>query len=91
VTTIVVVRMRTPGPTRAYVARRRREGRITKEIMRTLRRCVLHNPLPKWPRADSAVVRRTRFLHRTLWHADTIRGMIRIWMPHWCWASKAGW
>jgi transposase len=36
VTTIVVVRMRTHGPTRAYVARRRQEGRITKEIMRTL-------------------------------------------------------
>lgn len=37
-TTVVIVRMRTHGPTRAYVARRRAEGRTTKEIMRSLKR-----------------------------------------------------
>jgi transposase len=39
-TTIVIVRMRTHAPTRAYVARRRREGRTTKEIMRSLKRYI---------------------------------------------------
>lgn len=27
----------------------------------------------------------------TSWHADTICGIIRQWMPHWCWASRVGW
>ncbi|MCD5422693.1 IS110 family transposase [Rhodococcus pyridinivorans] len=39
-TTIVVVRMRTDPDTRTYVARRRAEGRTTKEIMRCLKRYV---------------------------------------------------
>lgn len=39
-TTIVIVRMRTDPDTRAYVARRRAEGRTTKEIMRCLKRYV---------------------------------------------------
>jgi transposase len=39
-TTIVLVRMRTHPDTRAYVARRRREGRTTKEIMRCLKRYI---------------------------------------------------
>ena len=39
-TTVVIVRMRTYAPTRAYVARRRAEGRTTKEIMRSLKRYV---------------------------------------------------
>ncbi|TCN53375.1 transposase [Rhodococcus sp. SMB37] len=39
-TTIVIVRMRTDSDTRAYVARRRAEGRTTKEIMRCLKRYV---------------------------------------------------
>jgi hypothetical protein len=26
-----------------------------------------------------------------LWHVDTVCGMIRPWMPHYCWASKVGW
>lgn len=39
-TTIVIVRMRTDPDTRAYVARRRAEGRTTKEIMRSLKRYV---------------------------------------------------
>lgn len=39
-TTIVIVRMRTHAPTRAYVARRRQEGRTTKEIMRSLKRYI---------------------------------------------------
>ncbi|MFO7164969.1 hypothetical protein MHAS_01963 [Mycolicibacterium hassiacum DSM 44199] len=39
-TTVVIVRMRTHAPTRAYVARRRAEGRTTKEIMRSLKRYV---------------------------------------------------
>lgn len=42
-TTIVLVRMRTHPDTRAYVARRRREGRTTKEIMRCLRGTSLGN------------------------------------------------
>jgi transposase len=39
-TTIVLVRMRTDALTRAYVARRRQEGRTTKEIMRSLKRYI---------------------------------------------------
>jgi transposase len=39
-TTVVIVRMRTHTPTRAYVARRRAEGRTTKEIMRSLKRYI---------------------------------------------------
>ncbi len=39
-TTVVIVRMRTHAPTRAYVARRRAEGRTTKEIMRSLKRYI---------------------------------------------------
>ncbi|GFG72270.1 IS110 family RNA-guided transposase [Mycolicibacter senuensis] len=39
-TTIVIVRMRIHAPTRAYVARRRAEGRTTKEIMRSLKRYI---------------------------------------------------
>jgi transposase len=39
-TTIVLVRMRFDQATRAYVARRRTEGRTTKEIMRILKRYI---------------------------------------------------
>lgn len=39
-TTVALVRMRTHPPTRAYVARRRQEGRTTKEIMRSLKRYI---------------------------------------------------
>jgi transposase len=39
-TTVVIVRMRTHAPTRAYVTRRRAEGRTTKEIMRSLKRYI---------------------------------------------------
>jgi len=39
-TTVVIVRMRTHAPTHAYVARRRAEGRTTKEIMRSLKRYI---------------------------------------------------
>lgn len=39
-TTVVIVRMRTHAATRAYVARRRAEGRTTKEIMRSLMRYI---------------------------------------------------
>ena len=39
-TTITIVRMRVDPATRAYVARRRAEGRTTKEIMRSLKRYV---------------------------------------------------
>jgi transposase len=39
-TTIVIVRMRVDPATRAYVARRRAEGRTTKEIMRALKRYI---------------------------------------------------
>ncbi len=39
-TTVVIVRMRADPPTRAYVARRRAEGRTTKEIMRSLKRYI---------------------------------------------------
>ncbi len=39
-TTIVIVRMRVDPQTRAYVERRRGEGRTTKEIMRSLKRYV---------------------------------------------------
>ena len=39
-TTVVIVRMRTHAPTKAYVARRRAEGRTTKEIMRSLKRYI---------------------------------------------------
>jgi transposase len=39
-TTITIVRMRIDPVTRAYVARRRAEGRTTKEIMRSLKRYI---------------------------------------------------
>lgn len=39
-TTITIVRMRVDPGTRAYVARRRAEGRTTKEIMRSLKRYI---------------------------------------------------
>lgn len=39
-TTIALVRMRTHAPTRIYVARRRAEGRTTKEIMRSIKRYI---------------------------------------------------
>jgi hypothetical protein len=39
-TTGVIVRMRTYAATRTYVARRRAEGRTTKEIMRSLKRYI---------------------------------------------------
>lgn len=39
-TTITIVRMRVDPVTRAYVARRRAEGRTTKEIMRSLKRYI---------------------------------------------------
>jgi transposase len=39
-TTIVLVRMRRDQATRAYVARRKAEGRTTKEIMRALKRYI---------------------------------------------------
>lgn len=39
-TTVVIVRMRTHASTKAYVARRRAEGRTTKEIMRSLKRYI---------------------------------------------------
>jgi transposase len=39
-TTIAIVRMRIDPATRAYVARRRAEGRTTKEIMRSLKRYI---------------------------------------------------
>lgn len=39
-TTIALVRMRTHPPTRTYVARRRSEGRTTKEIMRSIKRYI---------------------------------------------------
>jgi hypothetical protein len=39
-TTITIVRMRVDPATRAYVARRRAEGRTTKEIMRSLKRYI---------------------------------------------------
>jgi transposase len=39
-TTITIVRMRVDPATRAYVARRRAEGRTTKEIMRCLKRYI---------------------------------------------------
>lgn len=39
-TTVAIVRMRTDAPTRAYVARRRAQGRTTKEIMRSLKRYI---------------------------------------------------
>ena len=57
-TTVVIVRMRTHAPTRAYVARRRAEGRTTKEIMRSLKRYITRqiyrtlataHPLPATP------------------------------------------
>ncbi|WP_327119126.1 hypothetical protein OHB12_12515 [Nocardia sp. NBC_01730] len=38
--TVVIVRMRIDPATRAYVARRRAEGRTTKEIMRSLKRYI---------------------------------------------------
>lgn len=40
ITTITIVRMRVDPATRAYVARRRAEGRTTKEIMRSLKRYI---------------------------------------------------
>jgi transposase len=39
-TTITIVRMRVDPATRAYVVRRRAEGRTTKEIMRSLKRYI---------------------------------------------------
>jgi hypothetical protein len=46
-TTIALVRMRTHAPTRIYVARRRAEGRTTKEIMRSIKRYItLTTPIP---------------------------------------------
>jgi transposase len=57
-TTVVIVRMRAHAPTRAYVARRRTEGRTTKEIMRSLKRYITRqlfrtlaaaHPLPTTP------------------------------------------
>ncbi len=57
-TTVVIVRMRTHAPTRAYVARRSAEGRTTKEIMRSLKRYITRQlyrtlaaayPLPSTP------------------------------------------
>lgn len=39
-TTITIVRMRIDPDTRAYVARRRAEGRTTKEILRSLKRYI---------------------------------------------------
>ena len=39
-TTITIVRMRIDPATRAYVARRRAEGRTTREIMRSLKRYI---------------------------------------------------
>lgn len=57
-TTVVIVRMRTHAPTRAYVARRRAEGRTTKEIMRSLKRYITRqlyrtlaaaHPIPQTP------------------------------------------
>ncbi|MFI6169407.1 IS110 family transposase [Nocardia sp. NPDC051052] len=39
-TTVVIVRMRIDPATRAYVARRRSQGRTTKEIMRSLKRYI---------------------------------------------------
>ena len=39
-TTIAIVRMRMDPQTRAYVERRRTEGRTTKEIMRSLKRYI---------------------------------------------------
>lgn len=39
-TTITIARMRIDPATRAYVARRRAEGRTTKEIMRPLKRYI---------------------------------------------------
>jgi transposase len=39
-TTVVIVRMRTHAQTRTYVARRRAEGRSTKEVMRSLKRYI---------------------------------------------------
>ena len=57
-TTVVIVRMRTHAPTKAYVARRRAEGRTTKEIMRSLKRYITRqlfrtltaaHPLPLTP------------------------------------------
>ena len=39
-TTVAIVRMRVDPATRAYVARRRAEGRTTKEIMRCLKRYI---------------------------------------------------
>lgn len=50
--TVVLVRMRVDPGTRAYVARRRAEGRTTKEIMRSLKRYVtrqLFRALPAAP------------------------------------------
>ena len=44
--TIVLVRMRHHEPTRAYVARRRAEGKTTKEIMRCLKRALCRELLP---------------------------------------------
>ena len=58
ITTIVLTRMRTDQTTRAYVTRRRAEGRTTKEIMRSLKRYVarqLFRQLAASPPASTAV------------------------------------
>jgi transposase len=61
---VVLVRMRYDSRTRAYVARRRQEGKSTKEIMRCLKRYVareiydqLLHPLPA---PDAGILRATR-------------------------------
>jgi hypothetical protein len=46
---------------------------------------------PETHRKPAAQRPRTRFLQHTLWHAYTVCGMVRPWMPHWCWVSKVGW
>ncbi len=61
---VVLVRMRYDNRTRAYVARRRQEGKGTKEIMRCLRRYVtreIYNQvLDPRPAPDAATLRKAR-------------------------------
>lgn len=52
--TIVLVRMRIDPTTRAYVARRRAQGRTTKEIMRSLKRYVTRELFRALPRTLDA-------------------------------------
>ena len=89
-TTVVIVRMRTHAPTKAYVARRRAEGRTTKEIMRSLKRYITrqlyrtlaaaHPASPtgcwrRWPNGNRA--RWIRYIRCCLWTASTSRsGMV---------------